>query len=139
RVVTDAGIRALPSPRVTGRFYYGWIVLGVAALAMVGVLPARRQGLGLITETKVLRYGPPATAWSARSVTSIGGTARGCAGGFERRSTLRPRRPCADGVQELRRADENLAFRDRRRAERIVVEIVLGEDQERRAGLKDAG
>jgi MFS family permease len=35
---------------VSGRFYYGWIVLGVAALAMVGTLPGRTQGLGLITE-----------------------------------------------------------------------------------------
>ena len=32
------------------RFYYGWVVLGVAALAMVGTLPGRTQGLGLITE-----------------------------------------------------------------------------------------
>ena len=32
------------------RFYYGWIVLLVAALAMVGTLPGRTQGLGLITE-----------------------------------------------------------------------------------------
>ena len=32
-------------------FYYGWIVLGVAALAMVGTLPGRTQGLGLITES----------------------------------------------------------------------------------------
>jgi MFS family permease len=32
------------------RFYYGWIVLAVAALAMVGTLPGRTQGLGLITE-----------------------------------------------------------------------------------------
>src|ERR1044071_2812690 len=31
-------------------FYYGWINLGVAALAMVGTLPGRTQGLGLITE-----------------------------------------------------------------------------------------
>jgi MFS family permease len=30
--------------------YYGWIVVGVAALAMVGTLPGRTQGLGLITE-----------------------------------------------------------------------------------------
>jgi MFS family permease len=30
--------------------YYGWVVLGVAALAMVGTLPGRTQGLGLITE-----------------------------------------------------------------------------------------
>jgi MFS family permease len=32
------------------RFYYGWGVLLVAALAMVGTLPGRTQGLGLITE-----------------------------------------------------------------------------------------
>ena len=32
------------------RFYYGWVVLGIAALAMVGTLPGRTQGLGLITE-----------------------------------------------------------------------------------------
>ena len=30
-------------------FYYGWVNLAVAALAMVGTLP-RTQGLGLITE-----------------------------------------------------------------------------------------
>jgi MFS family permease len=48
--VTDAGIHALSTPRIGGRFYYGWIVLGVAALAMVGTLPGRTQGLGLITE-----------------------------------------------------------------------------------------
>jgi MFS family permease len=30
--------------------YYGWYVLTVAALAMVGTLPGRTQGLGLITE-----------------------------------------------------------------------------------------
>jgi MFS family permease len=31
-------------------FFYGWIVLFVAAAAMVGTLPGRTQGLGLITE-----------------------------------------------------------------------------------------
>lgn len=31
-------------------FYYGWVALIVAALAMVGTLPGRTQGLGLITE-----------------------------------------------------------------------------------------
>jgi MFS family permease len=36
--------------RAGERFYYGWVVLGVAALAMVGTLPGRTQGLGLITE-----------------------------------------------------------------------------------------
>ena len=30
--------------------YYGWIVLVVAAAAMVGTLPGRTQGLGLVTE-----------------------------------------------------------------------------------------
>ena len=30
--------------------YYGWVVVGVAALAMVGTLPGRTQGLGLVTE-----------------------------------------------------------------------------------------
>ncbi len=30
--------------------YYGWVTLTVAALAMVGTLPGRTQGLGLITE-----------------------------------------------------------------------------------------
>jgi len=32
------------------RRFYGWFVLGVAAAAMVGSLPGRTQGLGLITE-----------------------------------------------------------------------------------------
>lgn len=32
------------------RFYYGWTMVVVAALAMVGTLPGRTQGLGLITE-----------------------------------------------------------------------------------------
>ena len=31
-------------------FFYGWVVLVVAAAAMVGTLPGRTQGLGLITE-----------------------------------------------------------------------------------------
>ena len=33
------------------RPYYGWLVLLVAAAAMVGTLPGRTQGLGLITES----------------------------------------------------------------------------------------
>jgi MFS family permease len=32
-------------------FYYGWVMLVLAALAMVGTLPGRTQGLGLITES----------------------------------------------------------------------------------------
>jgi MFS family permease len=31
-------------------FYYGWVNLAIAAMAMVGTLPGRTQGLGLITE-----------------------------------------------------------------------------------------
>jgi MFS family permease len=40
-------------PDSLGRFpiYYGWVNLTVAALAMVGTLPGRTQGLGLITES----------------------------------------------------------------------------------------
>jgi MFS family permease len=32
-------------------FYYGWVILGVASLAMVATLPGRTQGLGLVTES----------------------------------------------------------------------------------------
>ncbi|MDX2040890.1 MAG: MFS transporter [Acidobacteriota bacterium] len=32
-------------------FYYGWVNLALATLAMVGTLPGRTQGLGLITES----------------------------------------------------------------------------------------
>ena len=37
--------------------YYGWIVLVIAALAMVGTLPGRTQGLGLITEPLIRDLG----------------------------------------------------------------------------------
>ena len=46
--MSSTGVQSLPVARV--RVYYGWVVLGVAALAMVGTLPGRTQGLGLITE-----------------------------------------------------------------------------------------
>jgi MFS family permease len=39
------------TPGTSSKIYYGWVVLGVAALAMVGTLPGRTQGLGLITES----------------------------------------------------------------------------------------
>jgi MFS family permease len=42
----------LPHPDfVRGGVYYGWANLAVAALAMVGTLPGRTQGLGLVTES----------------------------------------------------------------------------------------
>lgn len=46
-------VGALPKvPGLIARvpFYYGWVVMVVAAAAMVGTLPGRTQGLGLITE-----------------------------------------------------------------------------------------
>jgi MFS family permease len=47
----DADASALPLTAVhLRRRYYGWRVLMVAAAAMVGTLPGRTQGLGLITE-----------------------------------------------------------------------------------------
>jgi MFS family permease len=45
--MNDTTVSTLPIQR---RFYYGWTIVGVAALAMVGTLPGRTQGLGLITE-----------------------------------------------------------------------------------------
>ena len=45
--MTHAGVEARP---FGGTFYYGWVIVGVAALAMVGTLPGRTQGLGLVTE-----------------------------------------------------------------------------------------
>jgi MFS family permease len=54
--VADAGARTLPVPLVS-RLYYGWVVLGLAALAMVGTLPGRTQGLGLITEALIRDLG----------------------------------------------------------------------------------
>jgi len=44
---TDALPRLFASSR---RLYYGWVSLGLAALAMVATLPGRTQGLGLVTE-----------------------------------------------------------------------------------------
>jgi hypothetical protein len=41
--------RDLARSRRGSRLYYGWLVLLVAAAAMVGTLPGRTQGLGLIT------------------------------------------------------------------------------------------
>ena len=55
----DAAPVSLHRVRAPG-LYYGWIVLLVAAAAMVGTLPGRTQGLGLITEPLLadLRHRP---------------------------------------------------------------------------------
>ena len=49
----DALTASRKSPGALARlpFYYGWVILCVAALAMVATLPGRTQGLGLITES----------------------------------------------------------------------------------------
>src|SRR5260221_11316306 len=49
--MAETGTAALP-PLGVARwpFYYGWVSVGMAALAMVGPLPGRTQGLGLVTE-----------------------------------------------------------------------------------------
>ena len=49
----DADVRGGPPTRL----YYGWAVLLVAAAAMVGTLPGRTQGLGLITEPLIADLG----------------------------------------------------------------------------------
>ena len=48
----STAVETLPRPIGMTRWpvYYGWVNLAVAALAMVGTLPGRTQGLGLITE-----------------------------------------------------------------------------------------
>src|SRR4029453_17824325 len=58
---TTISARALPQPGE--RIYYGWIVLGVAALAMVGTLPRRTQGLGPITQPLLRDPGIPPVAF----------------------------------------------------------------------------
>ncbi len=50
--MTLTATESLPRPLGLSRWplYYGWVNLGAAALAMVGTLPGRTQGLGLVTE-----------------------------------------------------------------------------------------
>jgi MFS family permease len=50
--MTSLATETLPRPAGLARwpFYYGWVNLTVAAAAMVGTLPGRTQGLGLVTE-----------------------------------------------------------------------------------------
>ncbi len=55
--MNDIGVGVLTERQPRKRLYYGWIVLGVAALAMVGTLPGRTQGLGLITEPLLRDFG----------------------------------------------------------------------------------
>jgi MFS family permease len=54
--MSEAQSQALPRA-ARPSFYYGWVSLGVAALAMVGTLPGRTQGLGLVTEPLMRDFG----------------------------------------------------------------------------------
>ena len=56
-MVNEAVRTESPGALTARRFFYGWVVLGVAALAMVGTLPGRTQGLGLITEPLIRDLG----------------------------------------------------------------------------------
>lgn len=49
--------QSLAVPARPARPYYGWIVMLVAAVAMVGTLPGRTQGLGLVTEPLLADFG----------------------------------------------------------------------------------
>jgi MFS family permease len=51
---TLAQPRPLPALLARIPVYYGWIILGAAARGMVGTLPGRTQGLGLITESLLI-------------------------------------------------------------------------------------
>jgi MFS family permease len=62
--MSQIGSDVMTVPRVGGRAYYGWVVLGVAALAMVGTLPGRTQGLGLITEPLIRDLGLSRVAYT---------------------------------------------------------------------------
>ncbi len=55
--MSQTSSNVMTAPRVAERVFYGWVVLGVAALAMVGTLPGRTQGLGLITEPLIRDLG----------------------------------------------------------------------------------
>lgn len=78
--MADAGTRVWPVPRAAGRFYYGWIVLGLASLAMVGTLPARTQGLGLITEPLMRDVGIGRVEYAQINLVATLLGALGCAG-----------------------------------------------------------
>jgi MFS family permease len=74
----STGVHTLPAAR--GGVYYGWVVLGVAALAMVGTLPGRTQGLGLITEPLLRDLGLGRVAYAQINLVATLLGALGCFG-----------------------------------------------------------
>jgi MFS family permease len=67
-------------PKRESRIYYGWIVLAVAAVAMVGTLPGRTQGLGLITEPLLRDLGVTRVAYAQINLVATLVGALFCAG-----------------------------------------------------------
>jgi MFS family permease len=55
----------LPGSRTAPRFFYGWVIVLVASAAMVGTLPGRTQGLGLVTEALLADLGIDRVTWAA--------------------------------------------------------------------------
>jgi MFS family permease len=69
-------LTAVGKPRIRLPIYYGWIVVGVAALAMSATLPGRSHGLGLITEPLIAELGIERTVFARINlVTSLLGAA----------------------------------------------------------------
>ena len=46
------------------RVYYGWTIVVLAAAAMLGTLPARTQGLGIVTEHILADLGLDRVTWA---------------------------------------------------------------------------
>ena len=78
--MADTRAQSWPAPGATPRVYYGWTVLGVAALAMVGTLPGRSQGLGLITEPLMRDTGVTRVLFAQVNLVATLIGALGCAG-----------------------------------------------------------
>jgi MFS family permease len=80
--MTAPPARAVPI-LVRSRVYYGWVVLVMAAAAMVGTLPGRTQGLGLVTEPLLADLGIDRVSYAQLNLwaTLIGST---CAIGIGR-------------------------------------------------------
>ncbi len=68
------------APRTRARPYYGWVVLVTAALAMVGTLPGRTQGLGLVTEPLLADFGISRSAFAQINLVATLVGALFCAG-----------------------------------------------------------
>jgi MFS family permease len=80
----DVTAAAVPAARagIVTRVYHGWVVLLVAAAAMVGTLPARTQGLGLVTEPLLADLGIGRVAYAELNLwATLAGSAFALAAG----------------------------------------------------------